>query len=138
MGALETLLVGIGLVVAIVIGLILYVYMALCLMFIAQKTGTKYPWLAWIPIANVFLMAMIAKKPWWWALIVVIAFGLASAFMRGDIGWLGWVFEIVGLVFMVLIWIDIFRARNRPAWWVVLMFIPIVNLVIIGITAFSA
>lgn len=118
-------------------GLIIYVYLALCLMFIAQKTNTKYPWLAWIPIANIFLMAMIAKKPWWWALIIVLAYGIAASLMSGDVSWLAWLFDIVAIVFMILIWIPICQARNRPGWWVVLLFIPIVNLVIWGVLAFS-
>jgi hypothetical protein len=118
-------------------GLVLYVFMAICLMFIAQKTDTKYPWLAWIPIANVFLMAMIAKKPWWWALIVVLAYGIAAGTINGAASWLGWILDIAGIVFTILIWIAICQARNRPGWWVVLLFIPIVNLVIIGVLAFS-
>jgi peptidoglycan biosynthesis protein MviN/MurJ (putative lipid II flippase) len=118
-------------------GLIVYIYMALCLMFIAQKTNTAYPWLAWIPVANVFLMAMIAKKPWWWALIMVLAYGIAAAVLNSGAGWLGWILYIVGIIFTILIWIGICQARNRPRWWVVLLFIPIINLVIIGILAFS-
>ncbi len=80
-------------------GLVLYIYIAICLMFIAQKTGTKYPWLAWIPIANVFLMAMIAKKPWWWALIIVLAYSVAVGMMSGSLSWLGYIFDIAALVF---------------------------------------
>jgi hypothetical protein len=118
-------------------GLIFYVYMAICIMFIAQKTGTKYPWLAWIPIANVFLMAMIAKKPWWWALIIVLAYVIAWGAMNGNITWLGFLLYIVVLVFAILIWVPICQARSRPGWWVIFLLIPIVNLVFIGILAFS-
>ncbi len=130
---MDTALLGLG----IGGGIIVYVYVALCLMFIAQKTDTPYPWLAWIPIANVFLMAMIAKKPWLWALIMVIAYGIAAGTLNGPVAWLGWIFEIVGLVFTILIWIAIFQARHRPGWWVIWMFIPIVNFVMIGVIAFS-
>lgn len=118
-------------------GIILYIYLALCLMFIAQKTDTPNPWLAWIPIANVFLMAMIAKRPWWWALIIVLAYGIAAALMNGDMAWLGWLIEIVALVFTIIIWVGIFQARHRPGWWVIWLFIPIVNLIIVGVLAFS-
>jgi hypothetical protein len=118
-------------------GLILYVYMALCLMFIAQKTDTPNSWMAWIPVANVFLMARIAKKHWWWALIMLLAYGIAAALMNADSGWLGWLLGLVGVVFTILIWIGICQARNRPGWWVILVFIPIVNLVVIGVLAFS-
>jgi hypothetical protein len=130
---MDTALLGLG----IGGGIIIYVYVALCLMFIAQKTDTPYPWLAWIPIANVFLMAMIAKKPWWWALIMVIGYGIAAGTLNGPVAWLGWIFEIVGLVFTILIWIAIFQERHRPGWWVIWMFIPIVNFIMIGVIAFS-
>ena len=106
---MDTALLGLG----IGGGIIVYVYVALCLMFIAQKTDTPYPWLAWIPIANVFLMAMIAKKPWLWALIMVIAYGIEAGTLNGPIAWLGWIFEIVGLVFTILIWIAIFQALSQ-------------------------
>ena len=118
-------------------GLVLYVYTAICLMFIAQKTGTKYPWLAWIPIANVFLMAMIARKPWWWVLIILLAYAIAAGSMKSGFAWFGYLLIIVVLVFLILIWISICQARNRPGWWVILGFIPIVNLVFIGILAFA-
>jgi len=88
-------------------------------------------------VANVFLMAMIAKKPWWWALIMVLAYGIAAPLMNGSLGWLGWVLYIIGIIFTIIIWIGICQARNKPGWWVVLLFIPLVNLVIIGVLAFS-
>ena len=31
----------------------------------------------------------------------------------------------------------LFQACNRPGWWVILILIPIVNLIIFGILAFS-
>src|SRR5690348_4514938 len=44
-----------------------YIYVSLALQTIANKTGnTQNSWLAWIPIANIFLMLSIAKKPMWW------------------------------------------------------------------------
>ena len=44
-------------------GLAAYLYMSLALQTIATKTNTANTWLAWIPIANLFLMLGIAKKP---------------------------------------------------------------------------
>jgi hypothetical protein len=32
----------------------------------AKKTNTQNPWLTWIPIANIYLMCIIAGKPGWW------------------------------------------------------------------------
>jgi hypothetical protein len=41
----------------------IYIYMSMALMTIATKTNTPNGWLAWIPIANIFLMLQIARKP---------------------------------------------------------------------------
>ncbi len=38
----------------------LYVMLAFGLMAMGRKTGHPYPWLAWIPVANLFLLAALA------------------------------------------------------------------------------
>jgi hypothetical protein len=110
--------------VSIVVGLALYVYSALALMTIAKKTNTPNAWLAWIPIANFYLMTQIAKVPWWTFLII----------------FLSWI-PVVGALLMVGViiwwWWKISEARNRPGWWSILMLIPIVNIIILGMLAWS-
>jgi dTDP-4-dehydrorhamnose reductase len=34
-------------------------------MKLAKKIGTKYPWLAWVPVADYVLMSMMAGMHWW-------------------------------------------------------------------------
>jgi len=46
--------------VFIILGIILYVFMALGMQAMAMKLKIENPWLAWIPIANVYLMGRIA------------------------------------------------------------------------------
>ena len=105
--------------------LAVYVYSAIALMTIAKKTKTKNPWLAWIPIANVYLLTQIAKKEWWYTLIILLApivplvGGLAS--MAAAI-WMFW---------------RIAEMRHKPAWISLLMIIPLVNLVILGVLAWT-
>ena len=48
------------------VALVAYVFSAICLMKIAEKTGTPNGWWAWVPILNVLLMISIAGKPMWW------------------------------------------------------------------------
>jgi hypothetical protein len=43
-------------------GVIGYIYYAVCVMIIAQKTGTANAWLAWVPIVNIFYPFAIAQK----------------------------------------------------------------------------
>ncbi len=97
--------------------LAVYVWFALCLHIIAKKTDTPNPWLAWIPIANIYLMCKVAGKPGWWTILFFI--------------------PLVNIVFAIIVWMGIAEARNKPSWLGILMIIPIANLVIPGILAFS-
>lgn len=94
-----------------------YVYMALALQTIADKTSTPNPWLAWIPIANAILMLQIAKKPLWWFLLFLI--------------------PLVNVVIAIIVWMGIAEARQKPNWWGILMIVPIANLVVPGYLAWA-
>ena len=95
----------------------IYVYLAICLQTIARKTGTEHGWLAWIPIANAYLMCKVAGKPGWWLLLFFI--------------------PIVNIVFMVIVWMGIAEARDKKGWLGILMIVPIANLIVPGYLAFS-
>ena len=94
-----------------------YVYTSLALQTIANKTNTPNGWLAWIPIANVILMLMIAKKPIWWILLCFI--------------------PLVNLVILVLVWMGVAEARNKPNWWGIMILVPVVNLIVPGYLAWA-
>lgn len=115
---------GAMLVVVLVFGLAIYIYSALALMFIAKKTKTKNGWLAFIPIANFYLMTQMAKKPAWWTL----------ALLFGVIPFLGGL--AVTAVSIYLFWI-IAERIHKPGWWSLLLMIPVVNFVIMGIMAWG-
>ena len=94
-----------------------YVWMALCLHIIANKTSTPNPWLAWIPIANIYLMCKVADKPGWWLILFFI--------------------PLVNIVIAIIIWMGMAEARHQPSWLGILMIIPIASLVIPGVLAFA-
>jgi len=100
-----------------IISIAIYVYLAICLQTIARKTGTEHGWLAWIPIANAYLMCKVAGKPGWWLLLFFI--------------------PIVNIIFMVIVWMGIAEARDKKGWLGILMIVPIANLIIPGYLAFS-
>lgn len=108
--------------VIITVGLIVYIYQAIALYVIAQKTNTANPWLAWIPIANIYLMTQIAGVPWWTLLVILLAF-----------------IPVIGplaiLAVMIWWWWKISEKRNQPGWMGILMAISPINLVVIGILA---
>ena len=101
----------------LIISLAVYVWVSLCLHTIANKTGTPNGWLAWIPIANLYLMCKVAGRSGWWTILFFI--------------------PLANIVILIIVWMDIAKARNKPSWLGILMIIPVVNLVIPGILAFS-
>lgn len=98
-------------------GLAAYVYFALALQTIANKTRTENAWLAWIPIVNIILMLNIAKKPVWWIILFLI--------------------PLVNIVIAILVWMGIAEARGKANWWGILMIVPGVNLIVPGYLAWS-
>ena len=65
-------LAGVALTTAIFISIGFYVYAALVWMTIARKLGYGKAWLAWIPIANIFLLPILAKKYWTWGFLLFV------------------------------------------------------------------
>jgi len=116
-GAIPTALAGTMLMFVVVIALAGYVYMALALQTIATKTNTENAWLAWIPIANIFLMLNIAKKPLWWFVLCLV--------------------PLVNLVILIMVWMAVAEARHKPNWWGILTIVPVANIVVPGYLAWS-
>lgn len=108
---------GVFMSVFFIILIAIYVYMAVCLMRMAKKTGTANAWFAWIPLLNIWLLVQIAGKEWWWFLLMFI--------------------PIVNIVISIIIWMNVARALGKPEWLGILMIVPIANLVIPGYLAFS-
>jgi hypothetical protein len=109
---------GLGIIfVALLFGLAAYVYISLALQTIATKTNTANTWLAWIPIANLFLMLSIAKKPMWWFLLFLV--------------------PLVNIVIAIMVWMAMAEARGKPSWWGILTIVPVANLVVPGVLAWS-
>jgi hypothetical protein len=115
--AIPMALTGVFILCAIVFGLACYIYMSLALQTIAVKTNTENPWLAWIPIANIILMLMVAKKPLWWLLLFFI--------------------PLVNLVMGIIVWMAVAEARGKPNWWGIMMIVPFVGLIVPGYLAWA-
>ena len=110
-------LAGTMLLFALGVGVACYIYMALALQTIATKTATPNGWLAWIPIANLFLMLTVAKKPLWWFILCLI--------------------PLVNIVILIMVWMGVAEARNKPNWWGILMIVPVAGLVVPGYLAWA-
>jgi len=110
---------------------IFYIYKSLAFQTIAKKLGHKYPWLAWIPLADYALILELGG--FHWALIFLLLIPV--------LGWLA-----VCVLSIISLW-RIFEKRKYPGWLSllpILVVIPIVNfiaipafLVIIGFVAWK-
>ena len=108
----------VAMVIGLIFGLIIYVYTSYSLMVMAQKTGTEGGWMAWVPIANMYLMCNIAQKPAWWLLIMLLV-------------------PIANAVFTILVWMAIAERLGKPSWIVILgVFVPPVGILLPGYLAF--
>ena len=116
-GALGAALGGVMLFVLLAFCAAMYVYWALALQTIAKKTNTEPAWLAWIPIANIFLILMVAQKPMWWFILFLI--------------------PIVSLVMSIIVFMAVAERRGKPSWWGVMIIVPIMNLIMPGYLAWA-
>lgn len=111
-----------------IISLICYIYMSWATMTIANKLKVPNGWLAFIPIANLYLWTQIADVPWWTFLLVFAA----------GIPFIGWYFLIPAIPAIMAWWyIRAAKRRGFDEMMGIWMFVPLVNFVIIGILAWS-
>jgi len=105
----------------------LYVYAAIAWMTIGRKLGYKNSWIAFIPIANYFLFAILAKKHWTWGFMFFV--------------------PLANFVFAIIWHWNIFERRKYPGALSLIMIgwiIPFINwlatlayLVVIGLVAWQ-
>jgi hypothetical protein len=100
-----------------ILAIIFYVYTAYCQYVIAKKTNTENAWMAWVPFLNMWQMVKIARKEWWYFLLMFI--------------------PLVNIVVFVILWMKIAEIRNMPSWLGILMIISPVNLIVLGFLAFK-
>lgn len=118
-------------VLAIIIGLAIYVYVALAYMTIARKLKHPYPWLAWIPFANFALILQLGGFHWAWVFLVLIPI-------------LGWI--VLGVLGIISMW-RIYEKRKYSGWLSLVGFLGVIpfigwiasiaNLIILGFVAWK-
>jgi hypothetical protein len=110
-GGLMGLIAGM-VVVAIIVGIALYIYMALALQTIGKKLNYKNNWLAWIPIANYAMILELGGFHWALVFLLLIPF-------------LGW--AAVAVLQFIALW-RIFEKRNYPGWLILILLLSIIPL----------
>lgn len=95
-----------------------YIFFAVTLMVIAKRTRTPGAGMAWIPIANLFLMCRIARRPGWWALMCFV--------------------PILNLLFFAMLWMGIAEACGKSIFTGLFAIVPLVGLIVPAYLALTA
>ena len=100
-----------------VIFLIVGLFIAYCLMKIAQREKVNHAWIAFIPVANIFLMLKLAGLSYWFFILFFV--------------------PLANIIILVLIWMKIAERLGSSKWLGLLMLLPLVNLGVIIYLAFA-
>tara|TARA_Y100000310_G_scaffold338638_2_gene428835 strand:+ start:411 stop:845 length:435 start_codon:yes stop_codon:yes gene_type:complete len=124
-GAVAGVLLGLGILMALLFIAAFYVYTALAWMTIARKLKHKRPWLAWIPIVNISLILQLGKFHWAWVFLILIPVA----------GWIA-----LFILSIIATW-RIFEKRKYPGWFSLAPLVPkiggLLYLIAIGFVAWA-
>jgi hypothetical protein len=112
----------------VIIAIVLYIYSSFAFMAIGKKAKLKSPGLAWIPAVGPTIISYQTSKMHWWPWLLIIGMFIPV---------IGFLFSITFAVFVVIWEWKMFERVKRPGWWALLCLIPVVNLVLYGIAAWS-
>ena len=113
-----TTLIALGIAIAAVAVLALYIYKSLTWSKFAKKLKYKNSWLAWIPIADIAMMLQLGGFHWAWIFLILIPI----------FGWIA-----LYLLFIIANW-RIFEEYDYPGWFSISLIIPKIGVVLYLIT----
>jgi len=95
-----------------------YIYFAYTQFVCAKKCGNESnAYLAFIPIANIFLLCQMARKPIWWILLLFV--------------------PLVNIVIYTMMWIEVAGRCGHGGIWGFLAIIPFINFIAFGMLAWG-
>ena len=103
--------------IAVLIGLGVYIYYSLSMYLIAKKLNVAEAWMSWVPVLNLWPFLSSAGKPCWWVILLLIPF--------------------VNIFVIIYLWMCICENLGRNKWLGLLTLVPVVNLILPGVLAFS-
>ena len=99
------------------IALISHFLLALPLWKMATRTKDEPKWFAWVPILNALLILKVAKKPYWWLILLFVPF--------------------VNFIILVVIFMALCERFGVNKWWGLLGFFSPANLVLLYYLAYA-
>jgi len=127
--------------------ILIYIYVAYSWHTISKSQKNKYYWISWIPLVQLFLLPLLAKKKWYYGFVFVLPtlFLFFPNFKGYD--FILFILGIISIYFIVSWSWLIFEKQNYPGYLslvVILFIVPIIDvfafiayLIIIGFVAFK-
>ncbi len=94
-------------------------YIALQLPYykLAKKMNDEAPWMAWVPVLNLFQLARLAQKPGWWGILILVPF--------------------VGIIIYIMMMVEVLKRLKQESIMVLLFIVPVANIIYPYYLAFS-
>jgi hypothetical protein len=108
---------GMGFITLVILAVVLYIALTVPVYKIAERLNEENAWMAFVPIANLFLLASMAGKEWWWALLVFV--------------------PLLGLIILIILWMGVADNLGHPSWMGILMIVPLINIALLYYWAFG-
>ena len=102
---------------AIVLSIVVYLVATVPVYKIAQRLNEENAWMAFVPIANAFLLVSMAGKEWWWVLLMLI--------------------PVINFFIAIILFMGIADNLGHPSWMGILMIVPLLNLALLYYWAFG-
>src|SRR4030042_3528032 len=116
-GILTGLVAGFGMLL-LVLGVAVYLFFCLCFFIIAKKLDVPSPWIAFVPIIQIWTFVRCAGKPWWWILLLLIPF--------------------INIILIIYLYMCIAENMGKHKWLGLIVLIPYIGaLILLGLLAFS-
>jgi Family of unknown function (DUF5684) len=96
--------------VTLIFSLAAYIFGSLCFQKIFQRLNIPNDWMAWVPIANYWLMFKAGDQSPWWTIAMLIP-----------------LVNIVGFIMLIIALVNIVKKLGKSPWLLWLMIIPIAN-----------
>lgn len=103
-----------GILFILLFVLMFYIYFSYAWFLIAKKFKYRYPWIAWIPVANIGMILELGDFHWAWTFLILIPI-------------LGWI-VLFGLL-IIAHW-KIFEKRKYPGWFSLSLIIHQVGMIL--------
>lgn len=116
------------LVVFIIILVAFYIFSCFCIQKIAKKLDIANDWLAWVPLANLWLWVKVADKPDWWAIFLIVP--LFTDALPKQLDFIDSIFSLAGFIVSVILLFEVPVRLHKPPYLALWNLLPLIGSII--------